>query len=495
MGEFCFVVLSDAYGAVQVSVPAAAAALAVKVGDVARARGAVALRPPGMANPAMATGEVEIVVGASGDVECVGRVTEPLPLPARARAVGEVARLAARHLDLRTHEMQRALRLRSRVVAAVRGALLGDEFVEVETPTLFRSTPEGAREFLVPTRTRGRFYALAQSPQQYKQARVCAWHCLYDVSFTGPGDAQLLMVGGLDRYFQVARCYRDEGGRADRQPEFTQVRGRRWCVLACSNANLAQIDLEMSFVIADDVMTATERVLRAAVAAANASIEHCGHLYADAGALAPRTLPLGQLPRMTYSDAMSLYGVDKPDRRIGMPIVDVTATARGLPRLAPVLAGGARCAPSICERVVMPWYGRNARGACTRGGGELQSAARDAVSGGPAEQRGRRGVAGRVRSRGDAGVDFSAGRRGRGVARRRASRYGRIGRDHGGSWRGSWCARGRCTAAVCRDGRLRGCRGVPVVGTRAPRVRRHPAGCSAGGRQIRRVLGYRLPHV
>lgn len=301
MGDFCFVVLSDAYGAVQVSVPAPASTLRVRVGDVARAAGAVAARPPGMANPSMATGDIEIVVASPSDVECVGPVTEPLPLPARARGVGEAARLAARHLDLRGAEMQRALRLRSRVVAAMRDALFSDGFVEVETPTLFRSTPEGAREFLVPTRARGRFYALVQSPQQYKQ---------------------LLMVGGIDRYFQIARCYRDEGGRADRQPEFTQV------------------DLEMSFGGAEDVMGVTERVLRGAVAAANAAIEAGRGVYGgDAAELEARTLSGGDgpLPRMTYAEAMRVYGSDKPDRRIGMPILNITAAARALPAFSTVL--------------------------------------------------------------------------------------------------------------------------------------------------------------
>ena len=148
------------------------------MGDCARAIGTVARRPPGLANPAMAPGAIEIVVAAASAVESVGAVTEPVPLAPRDRGVHEGARLAARHLDLRSPDMQRALRLRSRVTSAIRNVLLDECFVEVETPTLFRSTPEGAREFLVPTRTRGRFYALAQSPQQYKQVWPAKLQCL-----------------------------------------------------------------------------------------------------------------------------------------------------------------------------------------------------------------------------------------------------------------------------------------------------------------------------
>ena len=181
--------------------------------------------------------------------------------------VAEGVRLKYRYLDLRRAVLQRNLRLRSELTLLVRNLFAEQNFVEIETPTLFKSTSEGAREFVVPTRIPGKFFALPQSPQQYKQ---------------------LLMVSGIDRYFQIARCYRDEMGRADRQPEFTQI------------------DLEMSFVTQDDVISLVEHIIAAIWKKfLNFSI----------------ALPL---KRMKYRDAISLYGVDKPDLRYDLQICDIS---------------------------------------------------------------------------------------------------------------------------------------------------------------------------
>ena len=197
---------------------------------------------------------------------------------------GEELRLQYRHLDLRRVEMQRNLRLRSNVTLAARTHLASLGFTEVETPVLFKSTPEGAREFLVPTRRHSEFYALPQSPQQHKQ---------------------LLMCGGVDRYFQVARCFRDEGGRADRQPEFTQL------------------DLEMSFVGAEDVMATVESTVAAMIESAHETMKSM-----DFGS--PILIPDGDLirsglPRMRFVDAMTRFGSDKPDTRFGLEICNVTS--------------------------------------------------------------------------------------------------------------------------------------------------------------------------
>lgn len=184
--------------------------------SVVRVRGRVRRRPADMVNLDMRTGEVELEICS---VQLLNAAQGILPIEMQGELSGEEARLRHRHLDLRRPDMQRNLRLRSTAALSVRAHLAKQGFVEVETPTLFKSTPEGAAEFLVPTRQPGRFYALPQSPQQHKQ---------------------LLMAGGVDKYFQIARCYRDEGSRADRQPEFTQV------------------DLEASFVRQDEIMALVE---------------------------------------------------------------------------------------------------------------------------------------------------------------------------------------------------------------------------------------------
>jgi aspartyl-tRNA synthetase len=233
---------------------------------VIRVTGEVRHRPEGTVNPEMPTGEVE--VGATS-VEVLSEAEPPpFPLDGRDIDLDEALRLRFRYLDIRRPRMAGNLRLRHRLVAAVRRTMDEQGFTEVETPTLTRSTPEGARDFLVPSRLQpGLFYALPQSPQLFKQ---------------------LLMVAGMDRYYQVARCWRDEDLRADRQPDFTQL------------------DLEMSFVDQEDVMAAVERAVRAGVGAVRG--EEPDHF-----------------PRMSWDEAMNRYGSDKPDTRFGMELHDLTA--------------------------------------------------------------------------------------------------------------------------------------------------------------------------
>jgi aspartyl-tRNA synthetase len=224
--------------------------------------GVVEIRPEGNENPEIATGEIEVNAAA---LTVLGE-SSPLPFQLDEPA-GEEARLRYRYLDLRRAGPGSAIRLRSKVNAAARAVLAEHDFVEIETPTLTRSTPEGARDFLVPARLQpGTFYALPQSPQLFKQ---------------------LLMVAGMERYYQIARCYRDEDFRADRQPEFTQL------------------DMEMSFVDAEDVIAISEVVIAA--------------LWRLIGYQVP--LPL---PRITYADAMRRFGSDKPDLRFGLELVECT---------------------------------------------------------------------------------------------------------------------------------------------------------------------------
>jgi aspartyl-tRNA synthetase len=224
--------------------------------------GVVETRPEGNANPDIATGDIEV------NATKLTVLSESAPLPFQLdETAGEEARLKYRYLDLRRDGPGNAIRLRSKVNAAARGVLAEQDFIEIETPTLTRSTPEGARDFLVPARLQpGSFYALPQSPQLFKQ---------------------LLMVAGMERYYQIARCYRDEDFRADRQPEFTQL------------------DMEMSFVDSDDVIAVSEQVLKA--------------LWALIG----YDLPL-PIPRIGYADAMRRFGSDKPDLRFGLELVDCT---------------------------------------------------------------------------------------------------------------------------------------------------------------------------
>lgn len=226
--------------------------------DVVRIEGTVAERPQKLVNPHLTTGEVE--VQATRVLIVSAAKTPPFEI-AREKDVGEDVRLAYRYLDLRRERLRENMLFRDRFITAIRSFLHDEGFVEVETPILTKSTPEGARDYVVPSRLHpGMFYALPQSPQQYKQ---------------------LLMVAGFDRYFQIARCFRDEDQRGDRQPEFTQV------------------DLEMSFVEREDVMALTERLFTTVLAGLGVQIAR---------------MPF---PRITYQEAMERYRTDRPDLRTG----------------------------------------------------------------------------------------------------------------------------------------------------------------------------------
>jgi aspartyl-tRNA synthetase len=270
--HLAFVDLRDHTGVVQCVVDGASD---LRAEYVLAVTGTVRARPAGTVNPTLATGEVEV-----GDCRVeVLAAAEPPPFPITDRIdAEEVVRLRHRYLDLRRPVMQRRLRLRAVVTAAIRRAMEGAGFVEVETPLLVASTPEGARDFVVPSRLQpGNFYALPQSPQLFKQ---------------------LLMVGGVDRYYQIARCLRDEDPRADRQFEFTQL------------------DAEASFVGAEDVIGVISEVVLAAI-----------------GAAASSGLVAGQAPtaigRMTWQEAQDRYGTDKPDTRFGLELVDLTPVFAG----------------------------------------------------------------------------------------------------------------------------------------------------------------------
>jgi aspartyl-tRNA synthetase len=270
-GGVAFLDLRDASGVVQVVVRDAAVAHGLRDEYCIKVVGSVEARPEGNQNPDLATGDVEVM---ADDLEVLS-VSAPLPFPIDDRvSVNDEVRLKYRYLDLRRSASGNALRMRSKVNQIARDVLLERDFVEIETPTLTRSTPEGARDFLVPVRLQpGHWYALPQSPQLFKQ---------------------LLMVSGMERYFQIARCYRDEDFRADRQPEFTQL------------------DVEMSFVDQEDVLQVGEAVIRA--------------LWK--GVLG---YEIGDIPRMTYAEAMRRYGSDKPDLRFGLELVDMTDYFRDTP--------------------------------------------------------------------------------------------------------------------------------------------------------------------
>jgi aspartyl-tRNA synthetase len=267
-GGVAFIDLRDSSGIVQVVIRdeliAASGAHDLRNEYCIAVVGVVEQRPDGNENPDLPTGAVEVAVSEL----TVLNVSAPLPFQLDERIeVGEEARLKYRYLDLRRPQQAAVLKLRSDVSRVAREVLSERDFVEVETPTLTRSTPEGARDFLVPARlSPGSWYALPQSPQLFKQ---------------------LLMVAGLERYYQIARCYRDEDFRADRQPEFTQL------------------DIEQSFVDQDDVIELTEELLR--------------RIWALIGYDVPTPLP-----RLTYADAMNRYGTDKPDLRFGIELTDLT---------------------------------------------------------------------------------------------------------------------------------------------------------------------------
>ncbi len=275
LGGLIFIDLRDRSGIVQVKfdpvhAQAHATAGELRLESVVHVRGPVVKRPPGTENKELTTGAVEIDADA---VDILNRAQPPPFAVNEDGAVDEQLRLRYRYLDLRRQRMARNLQLRHRIAKAIRDFLDDEGFVEIETPVLIRSTPEGARDYLVPSRLKpGHVYALAQSPQLYKQ---------------------LLMVAGLDRYFQIVRCYRDEDQRADRQPEFTQL------------------DLEMSFVAEDDVLDVVERCF--------------AHVWKQVlGVVVPRPIR-----RITHADAMLRYGVDKPDLRYQLEIQELSSIFAG----------------------------------------------------------------------------------------------------------------------------------------------------------------------
>ncbi len=279
LGGLVFIDLRDRDGLVQLSFDPAfandearAVASAVGIESVVLVEGEVVLRPAERRNPEMETGDVEV---RATSIRVVGAAETPAIPVARGRTEklpSEDLRLRYRYLDLRRPELQRNLVLRHRLAQTARRYLSDAGFLEIETPILTKPTPEGARDYLVPSRVHpGEFYALPQSPQIYKQ---------------------LFMVAGLDRYFQIARCFRDEDLRADRQPEFTQI------------------DVEASFVDQDDIIRVTEGMLAALFAVAGVQVST-------------------PFRRMTYADAMERYGIDRPDLRYGLELHDLTARLRG----------------------------------------------------------------------------------------------------------------------------------------------------------------------
>ncbi|KAM9186833.1 aspartate--tRNA ligase, mitochondrial [Mergus octosetaceus] len=270
-----FLVLRDFQGLTQIILPQDEAHSHVRkllsnapVESVVRVTGIVSSRPPGQENPKMPTGDIEVKVETAEILNSCKKL--PFEIKDFIKK-SEALRMKYRYLDLRSFQLQYNLRLRSQIVMRMREYLCNlHGFVDVETPTLFKRTPGGAKEFLVPSQEAGKFYSLPQSPQQFKQ---------------------LLMVGGVDRYFQVARCYRDEGSRPDRQPEFTQI------------------DIEMSFVDQAGIQRLIEGLLQ----------------YSWPQERGAVTTPF---PAMTYEEALADYGTDKPDTRFGMKIVDISDILR-----------------------------------------------------------------------------------------------------------------------------------------------------------------------
>ena len=275
-GGVIFVDLRDRSGIVQVVFNPETSPQAYEIADqlrsewVVQIKGTVRVRPPGSENPAMATGMVEV---AADEATILNPSLTPPFYISDDVEVDESLRLRYRYLDLRRPEMLRNLTLRHRVVKYIRDFLSDRGFLEIETPILIKSTPEGARDFLVPSRMQpGNFYALPQSPQQLKQ---------------------LLMVAGVEKYFQIARCFRDEDLRADRQPEFTQL------------------DLEMSFVEEEDILQLTEELYTGMIES-----------------VAPDRTMIKPFPRLEYAEAMDRYASDKPDLRFGLEMTDVTDLAK-----------------------------------------------------------------------------------------------------------------------------------------------------------------------
>ncbi|MEX0710443.1 MAG: aspartate--tRNA ligase [Chloroflexota bacterium] len=291
-GHLTFLDLRDRYGITQVVTNAEEAADAHLAAEpvrnewVVQAEGVVRHRPPGTINAELETGEVEVVVDAFTVLN--PSKVPPFYINEEQAGLDESVRLKHRYLDLRRPSLQGRILLRARLASAVRRSLEGTGFVEIETPTLIRSTPEGARDFVVPSRLQpGTFYALPQSPQILKQ---------------------LLMVAGYDRYYQLAHAYRDEDFRADRGPEHTQI------------------DIEMSFVSTEDVMTTVEAMVTTV----------------SRDVLPERPILASPFPRLTYADALARYGSDKPDLRFGMELIDLGEAVNGVDFhvFADVLAAG-----------------------------------------------------------------------------------------------------------------------------------------------------------
>jgi aspartyl-tRNA synthetase len=291
-GGLIFIDLRDRWGLTQLvfnpsSSPVAhAVAATVRAEFVMRIEGLVEARPAGQENPDLGTGEIEVLAARA---EVLNPAKVPPFVISKDDSVDESVRLTYRYLDLRRERMQRNLILRHRVIKFLRDWLDDHGFIEIETPVLTKSTPEGARDYLVPSRVKpGTFYALPQSPQQFKQ---------------------LLMIAGFEKYFQIARCMRDEDLRADRQPEFTQL------------------DLEMAFVEQEDILSTVEA------------------LFTDlVRTIAPEKRMLTPWPRLTFAESMAKYGSDKPDLRYGLEITDVTDLVEksGYSVFAGAVRGGGR---------------------------------------------------------------------------------------------------------------------------------------------------------
>ena len=294
LGQLIFLDLRDRYGITQVVIDAAdapdahATASDVRTEFVVQVRGTIEARREGTENPKLATGAVEL---RAAEVAILSSAKTPaFPINEPDQEADEAVRLKYRYLDLRRAPMLERLLTRSRLVSEIRRVHEAAGFVDIETPILLKSTPEGARDFIVPSRLQpGNVYALPQSPQQLKQ---------------------LLMVSGLDRYYQIARCFRDEDGRGDRQPEFTQL------------------DLEMSFVHEEDVMAFVEAMV----------IEVSRAVVPD------RHITRIPFPRFTYREALDRYGTDKPDLRFGMELTDLgeLATGSGFRVFEETIASGGR---------------------------------------------------------------------------------------------------------------------------------------------------------
>jgi aspartyl-tRNA synthetase len=299
LGGLVFIDLRDRSGIVQVIFDPAfseavhQAADAMRSEFVVQVKGEVRARPEGTINPRLPTGEIEVI---ARDVVILNAAKTPPFYINEDAEVDENVRLKYRYLDIRRRHMLDNLILRDKVVAFFRNYLHGRGFLEIETPILIKSTPEGARDYLVPSRlSPGSFYALPQSPQQLKQ---------------------LLMVAGIEKYFQIARCFRDEDGRADRQPEHTQL------------------DIEMSFIDEEDILKLVEEMLTAMVAS-----------------VTPHKKVLKPFPRLSYRDAMAKYGSDKPDLRFGMEMADLTdiAAASEFTMFKKIIADGGKI-KGICAK-------------------------------------------------------------------------------------------------------------------------------------------------